>query len=174
MASGLLLIRLVFGLALAAHGTQKLFGWFGGGGPRQTAGFFEKLEFRQPLAMAVLAGLGELGGGALFAAGLLTPLAGFAIAVVMLTAIATVHWSKGFWATNGGYEYNLSIITAGIAVAATGPGRYSLDNALGWTGGLSGAWWGAGALAAAAVATLITLTLGRTHTLHAGPATQGR
>jgi putative oxidoreductase len=171
---GLLLIRLVFGLSLAAHGSQKLFGWFGGGGPRTTAGFFEKLDFRRPLAMAVLAGLSEFGGGLLFAAGLLMPLAAFLIAVVMVNAIATVHWSKGFWVTGGGYEYNLAILTAGIGVAATGPGRFSLDNALGWAGGLSGAWWGVGALATAAAVSFLTLTVGRTHTLHAGPATQGR
>jgi hypothetical protein len=124
--------------------------------------------------MAVLAGLSEFGGGALFAAGLLTPLAAFLIAVVMLNAIATVHWAKGFWAAGGGYEYNLAILTAGITIAATGPGRFSLDNALGWAGGLSGVWWGVGAFAAAAVASLLTLTAGRTHTLHAGPATQDR
>jgi putative oxidoreductase len=171
---GLLLIRLVFGLSLAAHGSQKLFGWFGGGGPHTTAGFFEKLDFRQPLAMAVLAGLAEFGGGLLLAAGLLTPLAACLMAAVMLNAIATVHWPKGFWVTGGGYEYNLAILTAAVAVAATGPGRFSLDNALGWAGGLSGVWWGVGALASAAVVSMLTLTAGRTHTLHAGTATQGR
>jgi putative oxidoreductase len=93
---------------------------------------------------------------------------------VMLNAIATVHWSKGFWVTAGGYEYNLAIIAAAIAVAATGPGRFSIDNWLGWAGGLSGAWWGVGALAAAAVVSLITLAVGRTHTLQSGPATQSR
>jgi putative oxidoreductase len=174
MAYGLLLIRIVFGLTLAAHGSQKLFGSFGGGGPRGTAGFFEKLDFRQPLAMAVLAGLAEFGGGVLLAAGLLTPLAAFALAVVMLNAIATVHWSKGFWSTAGGYEFNLAIIAAAVAIAATGPGRFSADNAFGWTGGLSGVWWGVGVLAAAAVASVLSVTLGRTHSLHAGPAAQVR
>jgi putative oxidoreductase len=171
---GLLLIRIVFGLTLAAHGGQKLFGWFGGGGPNGTAGMFEKLEFRWPMAMAVLAGLSEFGGGVLLAAGLLTPLAAFALTVVMLVAIATVHWSKGFWSTGGGYEFNLAIMAAAIAIAATGPGRFSLDNAFGWTGGLSGVWWGVGVAAAAAVAALLNLTFGRTHTLHAGPATSSR
>ena len=171
MAYGLLLIRLVFGLTLAAHGSQKLFGWFGGGGPRGTAGMFEKLGFRQPLTMAVLAGLAELGGGLLLALGLLTPLGAFALVVVMLMAIATVHWEKGFWSTAGGYEFNLAIIAAALAVAATGPGRFSLDNAAGWAGGLSGAWWSIGILVAAAIASLVTLSVGRTHTLHAGRAT---
>jgi putative oxidoreductase len=174
MSYGLFLIRIVFGLTLAAHGGQKLFGWFGGGGPRGTAGFFEKMGFRQPLAMAVLAGLAEFGGGALFAAGFLTPLAALALTAVMLTAIATVHWSKGFWVTGGGYEYNLTILSAAVAIAATGPGRFSLDNAFGWTGGLSGVWWGAGVAAAAAIATMLNLTVGRTHSLHAGPAATSR
>jgi putative oxidoreductase len=171
MAYGLLLIRIVFGLTLAAHGSQKLFGWFGGGGPRGTAGMFEKLRFRQPFAMAVLAGLAELGGGLLLALGLLTPLAAFALVVVMLIAIATVHWEKGFWSTAGGYEFNLAIVAAALALAATGPGRLSLDNAAGWAGSLSGAWWAVGVLVAGVIATLVTLSVGRTHTLHAGRAT---
>ena len=171
MSYGLLLIRLVFGVSMAAHGGQKLFGWFGGGGPRATAGFFEKLDFRWPFAMALLAGLSELGGGLLFAAGLLTPLAAFALVVVMLNAIATVHWAKGFWVTAGGYEYNLAILSAAVAVAAIVPGRFSIDSWFGWAGNLSGVWWGVGALTAAAVVSLITLAVGRTHTLQPGPAT---
>ncbi len=171
MAYGLLLIRLVFGLTLAAHGGQKLFAWFGGGGPRGTAGMFEKLGFRQPLAMAVLAGLAELGGGLLLALGLLTPLAAFALVVVMLIAIATVHWEKGFWSIVVDTCSTLAIVAAALAVAATGPGRFSLDNAAGWAGGLSGAWWAAGVLVAGALASLIVLSVGRTHTLHAGRAT---
>jgi putative oxidoreductase len=174
MAYGLLLIRLVFGPTLAAHGAQKLFGWFGGGGPRGTAGGFEKMGFRMPLAMAVLAGASELGGGLLFAAGLLTPLAAVALTVVMLIAIATVHWPKGFWAASGGYEYNLSIIAVAIGIAATGPGRISLDHAAGWDGSLSGVWWGVGTAAAGAVAALVTLTVARSHTLHEGTATDSR
>jgi putative oxidoreductase len=174
MSYGLLLIRIVFGLTLAAHGGQKLFGWFGGGGPRGTAGFFEKLDFRQPLAMALLAGLAEFGGGALLAAGLLTPLAAFALVVVMLNAIATVHWAKGFWSTGGGYEFNLAILAAAVGIAATGPGRFSVDSAFGWADNLSGVWWGVGVLIAGAVGSMLSLSLGRTHTLQAGPATESR
>jgi putative oxidoreductase len=95
VASGLLLIRLVLGLTIAAHGAQKLFRSFGGQGPRGTAGLFEGLGFRAPLAMAVAAGIAEFGGGLLFATGLLTPLAALLIAVVMLNAIGTVHWRNG-------------------------------------------------------------------------------
>jgi putative oxidoreductase len=174
MAYGLLLMRLVFGLTLAAHGAQKVFGWLGGGGPSGTAAMFEKLEFRMPMAMAVMAGLAELGGGTLLAAGLLTPLGAFAIALVMLNAIALVHWPKGFWSTAGGYEFNLAILAVAVGIAATGAGRFSLDNVLGWENGLSGVWWGVGVAAAAALGSLILLTLGRAHTLHAGSATESR
>src|SRR3954447_2280737 len=121
MAYGVLLLRVIAGTTLFAHGAQKLFGWFGGHGPRGTAGFFDQLGFRQPLAMAFLAGMSEAA-GILLALGLLTPLACVAIASTMVVAVATVHWSNGFWATEGGYEYNLLIWTVAVAVAAMGPG----------------------------------------------------
>jgi putative oxidoreductase len=156
MSYGILLLRVVFGLALAAHGSQKLFGWFGGHGLRGTAGFFGQLGFRAPLAMAALAGLAELGGGLLFAFGLATPLAAFAIAVVMLNAIWAVHLKSGFWNANGGYEMNLLILATAVAVAATGAGRFSLDSWIGWAGNVSGLWWGVGVLAAALVASAVT------------------
>src|SRR4051812_19068642 len=144
MAYGILLLRVILGATLFSHGAQKLFGWFDGHGPRGTAGFFGNLGFRAPLAMAAAAGLSEFGGGLLLAMGLLTPLAALAIAVVMVTAIWTVHRSKGFWAMDGGYEYNLLIWTAAVALAATGGARYSLDAAIGSADTLSGFWWGLG------------------------------
>jgi putative oxidoreductase len=156
MSYGILLLRAVVGLALAAHGSQKLFGWFGGHGLRGTAGFFGQLGFRAPLAMAALAGLAELGGGLLFALGLATPLAAFAIAVVMLNAIWAVHRKNGFWNANGGYEMNLFIVAIAVAVAVTGAGRFSLDHRIGWAGDLSGLWWGVGVLAAALVTLVMT------------------
>ena len=131
MAYGLLLIRLVVGSTLAAHGAQKLFGWFGGGGPHGTAAGFEKLDPRAARAGDARGPLRALRRDAL-AAGLLTPLAAVALTVVMLIAIATVHWAKGFWATAGGYEYNLAIIAVAVGIAAAGPGRISLDRAAGW------------------------------------------
>ncbi len=156
MAYGLLLLRLVFGLAVAAHGAQKLFGWFGGHGVRGTAGFFGQVGFRRPLTMAVLAGAAEVGGGLLFALGLATPLAALAIAVVMLNAVSAVHWKNGFWNSNGGYEMNLFVLAAVLAVAASGPGAVSLDGWLGWSDEISGVWWAAGVLAAALVTWLVT------------------
>jgi putative oxidoreductase len=163
MTLGLLVLRLVMGLTLAAHGGQKLFGWFGGPGLAGTGGMFGKLGFRWPNAMAYLAGAAELFGGLLFAAGLLTPFAALALIVVMLNAIITVHWSKGFFVTAGGYEYNLAILAIAAGVSATGPGRASLDHVLGITGSLSGAWWAPSVVIAGVVIAVATTTLGREH-----------
>jgi putative oxidoreductase len=160
MAYGLLLLRAVVGGTLFGHGAQKLFGWFGGHGPKGTGAFFAQLGFRPGVAMAVLAGLAEAS-GLLLAAGLVTPLACLAIAVVMLNAIGAVHWSKGFWNGNGGYEFPLTLATVAVAIAAIGPGRFSVDRAIGWDGNISGVWWGVGVLAAAAAISVLTLTVGR-------------
>jgi len=158
MEYGLLLLRLVVGLAFAGHGAQKLFGWFGGGGPQGTAGFFSSLGYRMPAAMAILAGLSELGGGLMLATGFLTPLASLLIATVMLNAIATVVWPKGLL---GGYEFELTLLTVVVALAATGPGEISIDDAIGWADNFSGVAWGSLVLAAAIVVSLVTTTLGR-------------
>lgn len=160
MAYGLLLLRLVGGLTIAAHGVQKLFGWFGGGGLRGTAGFFENMGFRPPLTLTVLAGLGEAG-GLLFAAGFLTPFAALGMTIVMLTAIAVVHWSKGFFNTNGGFEFPLSLATIAVAVSMTGPGRFSIDRAIGWDDNISGVWWGVGVAVVAAAVSLVTVATTR-------------
>ena len=160
MAYGLLLLRIVTGGTMFGHGAQKLFGWFGGGGIRGTAGFFGSVGFRAPVVMAVLAALGETG-GLLFAAGFLTPLASLGLAVVMLTAIGVVHWPKGFWNSAGGYEFNLLLLTVAVAVAATGPGRFSVDRAIGWDDNISGAWWALGVAAAAAVISFATVNVFR-------------
>jgi putative oxidoreductase len=145
----LLLIRLVAGLVVAAHGAQKVLGWFGGHGIRGTAGFLESLGFRPGRPYAWLLGTTELAAGLALAAGLLTPLAGAAVAAVMLGAIATVHWSHGFFATEGGYEFPLVVALTALAPAFSGPGRWSVDHALGWTHG--GTEWGVGAILLAIV-----------------------
>jgi putative oxidoreductase len=160
MAYGMILLRVVAGLALAAHGSQKLFGSFGGSGPAGTRKFFAGLGFRTPLAMPLIAGLSELGGGLLFAFGLVTPVAALALTVVMLNAIGTVHWKKGFFNSAGGFEYNLLIIATAVAVTATGPGRFSLDHAFGWAGRISGPWWALAIVLLAPTIALVTLTLG--------------
>ena len=161
MSYGILLLRLVLGFSLAAHGAQKLFGSFGGPGPRGTAGSFQSLHFRAPMLLALAAGLSELGGGLLIAAGLLTPLGSLAIAVVMLNAIGTAHWRNGFWNSRGGYEFNLLILATAVALAATGGGRFSLDALIGWEDNLGGLWWGVAVLGLSALISAVTLTLGR-------------
>src|SRR5256885_16056302 len=128
MAYGLLLLRIVAGGTIFAHGAQKLFGWFGGGGVRGTAGFFENMGFRPPVLLAALAGLGETG-GLLFAAGFLTPLPPLGMTIVMLNAIAVVHWSKGFFNSNGGPRFPPLLAPPPAAAPRTGPGPLSVDRA---------------------------------------------
>lgn len=124
---GLLLIRLVIGLLFVGHGTQKLFGWFGGHGLKGTGGWFDSIGMKPGYAVALAAGLAEFVGGALFALGFLTPLAGVMIAGTMVMAILKVHGPNGLWATENGYEYNLVLLAAAIGVALAGPGQYAID-----------------------------------------------
>ena len=127
LASGLLLIRLVVGLLFVGHGAQKLFGWFGGYGPKGTGGWMESIGIKPGVLMAVAAGLMELLGGALFTVGLLTPLAALWITMAMRGAIVKVHGQNGIWATANGYEYPLVLIAVVIGIALTGAGSYSID-----------------------------------------------
>jgi putative oxidoreductase len=131
MAIGLLLARLLLGVALTAHGSQKLFGWFGGHGPSGTGKFFDGLGWRPGVVFAVAAGLGEVGGGVLTALGLLNPIGPALIVMVMLVAGIAVHAPNGFWAANGGWELTAMNSAAAIALAFAGPGALSLDAALG-------------------------------------------
>jgi len=124
-------VRVTLGMIFFAHGSQKVFGWFGGYGIAGTAGFLETLGLKPGKPMAVLSAAAELGGGALVLLGLFTSLGALLIAGVMAVAILTVHLKKGFWVSNGGYEYNLTIIAAVIALASTGPGAYTIEALLG-------------------------------------------
>ena len=130
MSTGLLLLRLVAGLLLAAHGSQKLFGWFGGYGIAGTGGWLESIGFKPGKAMAVVTGLSELAAGLALALGLLTPLAAAAV-IGTMTVAAWTHAASGLWATNGGYELPLLYAVVGASLAFTGAGDYSIDNALG-------------------------------------------
>jgi putative oxidoreductase len=130
MSIALLIVRLILGLGFIAHGTQKLFGWFGGHGLPGTGGFFENLGFRPGVLFALAAGLGETIGGLLVLLGLGGALGPVLIVLVMLVAIGSVHFSKGFFATNGGWELNAADIAAALLLAFAGNGIYSLDNAL--------------------------------------------
>jgi putative oxidoreductase len=144
MKIGRLLLRLTLGGFFLGHGTQKLFGWFGGHGLEGTGQFFEQLGLRPGRHHAVAAGAAETAGGALMFAGLATPLAASTITSVMLTAINRVHRKNGPWVTNGGYEYNVVLIAAAVALAEVGPGPLSLDEALGTD--LHGPGWALAAL----------------------------
>jgi putative oxidoreductase len=131
MDTGLLVARLILGLALAAHGAQKLFGWFGGYGLKGTGGYFESLGFRPGTPFAAAAGLCEFGGGLLTAAGLLGPVGPALIIVVMLVAMVTVHWRNGFFASKNGIELALMNTAGALAIAFAGPTAFSLDRLLG-------------------------------------------
>ena len=128
---GLLALRLVLGAVFLAHGAQKAFGAFGGPGFEGAAGFIGSMGFRPARFWTALAVGGELAAGFLFLLGLLTPLAGLLVLATMAVAIAKVHGPKGFFVQDGGYEYNLVLIVTALAVAAIGPGRFSLDYVLG-------------------------------------------
>jgi putative oxidoreductase len=131
MKIGRLILRLVVGGYFFGHGTQKLFGWFGGYGPDATGQFFEGLGLRPGKRHAVAAGAAEAGGGTLLVLGAATPLASAALIATMLTAIHRVHLKNGPWVTDQGYEYNLVLIAAAVALAETGPGSPSVDDARG-------------------------------------------
>jgi putative oxidoreductase len=128
---GLLALRVTLGLVFVGHGAQKAFGAFGGPGFTGATGFIGSLGLRPARFWAGLAVGGELIAGALYLLGLLTPLAGLLVLGTMGVAIAKVHAPKGFFVQNGGYEYNLVLIIAAVALALVGPGTYSLDHLLG-------------------------------------------
>ena len=157
MNVGLVLIRVITGLLLIGHGTQKLFGWFGGRGLAATGTGFASNGYRPGAVFAFLAGFGETGGGLLLALGFLTPLGCAAIIGVMLNAVVSVHWPKGIWATNGGYEYPLTLAVVAAGVAFTGPGRFSVDHALGLD--LHGIGWGLAAVGVGLASGVVTLAI---------------
>ncbi len=136
MNYGLLLARLVFGIVMAAHGSQKLFGWFGGHGIAGTGGFFESLGFRPGRMFAVAAGFGELAGGLLLALGLLGPVGPALILAVMIVAAGSVHWPNGLFAMNNGIEVPLLYAAGAVALGLTSGGAFSLDRLF----GLTAAW----------------------------------
>jgi putative oxidoreductase len=145
MDTGLLILRVVVGLLFVGHGTQKLFGWFGGYGLEGTGGFMESLGYHPGRRHASLAGMTETVGGGLLVLGLFTPLAAAMIIGVMVNAIMSVHRPNGMWNTDGGMEFPLVLATAAATTAFTGAGGVSLDAALDWD--LSGWGWGLAAVA---------------------------
>jgi putative oxidoreductase len=170
MDLGLLILRLLVGLSFAAHGTQKLFGWFGGYGIAGTGGFLEQLGFHPGRRAALLAGLAETVGGVLLALGAVTPLAAAILVGVMVVAIVIVHLPKGFFVTNGGYEHALLMGIAALSFAFTGPGRYSVDALAGRE--YAGLTWGLASLLVGTLGgALRLLSRRRTPSVHAEPKT---
>jgi putative oxidoreductase len=144
MDLGLLVLRLTVGLTLAAHGVQKLFGWFGGPGLEATGHGLATLGFHPGRRHALKAGWVETAGGLLLALGFLTPVAAAVVLGVMFVAGVSAHFKRGFFITGGGYEYTLVLGVAGLTLAFTGPGAWSVDAALGHLA--SGVFWGLAAL----------------------------
>jgi putative oxidoreductase len=130
MKIGTLAIRGVIGPLFVGHGTQKLFGWFGGHGIEGTGASFEQLGLRPGKRHAAAAGMAETVGGALLTIGFLTPLAASLVTGTMVTAIRKVHAKNGPWASQGGFEYNLALIAAMLIVTDDGPGIPSVDAVL--------------------------------------------
>jgi putative oxidoreductase len=173
MNTALLVLRLVPGLLFMGHGLQKLVParysppLLHATGPGALAGFFDQIGLRPGLVTVILAGLGEVGGGFLIAAGLVTPLGTILLAAVMTTAIFGVHIRKGIWSTDGGFEYPLLMLAVAFVVSALGPGSLSIDDWAGignWTGihwAQSDVIRAGAAVGIGAAAGLLTMALGR-------------
>jgi putative oxidoreductase len=158
MSIARLAARVVIGGLFVGHGTQKLFGWFGGPGPEGTEAMMESLQLRPAKAHALLGGATETVAGSLLAVGLATPAAAAGLTGVMTTAIRKVHLPNGPWAANGGWEYNVVLIAAVAALAETGPGDLSLDHLLGTE--RSGPAWALGSLALGVAGAAAVMTIG--------------
>jgi putative oxidoreductase len=161
---GRLLLRVTVGSIFVEHGTQKLFGWFGGHGPGGTAQFFESIGLRPGRRNAIVAGVAEAGGGALLVLGLATPAAAAAVGSVMVTALRTAIWRDGIKVGTGGYE--LLLLANAIAIADLGPGRLSLDALL--RSERRGLRWAAVTLGGAVAGSALAIAAGRRQP--AGPA----
>ena len=164
MKLGRLLARLFIGGMFIGHGTQKLFGWFGGPGIEGTTGMMGSLGLAPARTNAHAAAASETLGGIGIALGAFTPASAAALIGTMVTAIRTVHFKNGFWSTGGGYEYNLTIIAALLLLADAGPGPLSVDAAFGIEESGPGV----------ALATLAAGVLGSTVTLAAAKAAHAK
>jgi putative oxidoreductase len=154
MRLGSLGLRITVGAFFIGHGTQKLFGWFGGHGLDATSQAFEGLGLRPGRPNAIAAGVGEAGGGALLITGRANPLAASVLTATMLTAIRRVHAKNGPWVSNGGYEYNVVLIAAALALAPPSADRLSsAERQTDWAWTLAALLAGLAGAAAAELAT---------------------
>jgi putative oxidoreductase len=159
MEIGRLAARAVIGGLFVGHGTQKLFGWFGGPGLSGTEQMMGALEMRPTKANAIAAGVSETAGGALLVLGAATPVAAASLIGTMATAIHKVHRPNGPWVAQGGWEYNAVLIAALTALIDAGPGDLSVDALVGreeW-----GPAWALGGLAVGGAAAAAAVALGR-------------
>lgn len=156
---GRLVLRVTVGSIFVEHGTQKLFGWFGGHGPDGTGQFFESIGLRPGRRNAIAAGLAEAGGGALLALGLATQAAGAAVGSVMVTALRMAIWPEGIKVGTGGYE--LLLLANAVALADLGPGSISLDSLFGQD--RRGARWAAATLGAAVAGSALAIAAAKRH-----------
>jgi putative oxidoreductase len=161
MSTGRLIARAAIGGIFMGHGTQKLFGWFGGPGLDATGKMMEGLELRPARRNAVAASVTETAGGALLALGALTPLAGAMATGAMATAVRKVHLDKGFWNSEGGFEFNLALVAGALAIVDSGPGSPSVDESLGLE--LKGGKWALFALLAGLAGSAAVIEAGRRH-----------
>ena len=159
MKVGRLIARMTVGGLFIGHGTQKWFGWFDGPGLDGASGMMESLGLRPGRRNAIAASASEAIGGAMLAAGAMTPLAAATLIGTMVTAIRTVHLKNGPWATNGGYEYNLALIALLLALVDGGPGALSLDGVLGIDD--TGGGWTIAALLAGLAGSTLAIEAGR-------------
>jgi putative oxidoreductase len=127
---GPLALRVPVGIIFAAHGAQKLFGWFGGYGLEGTGQFFGSIGLTPGYLMALLAGAAEFFGGLALVLGVVVRPAAASLAFAMLIAIFSAHASKGFFVNKGGYEYALALLAASVSLVFSGAGRFSVDTAL--------------------------------------------
>ncbi|MEX2659379.1 MAG: DoxX family protein, partial [Acidimicrobiales bacterium] len=159
MDLGRLVARLVIGGLFVGHGTQKLFGWFGGPGIEGTEQMTEALDLQPARPNALLVGATETAGGAFVALGAATPAAAAGLIGTMVTAARKVHLSNGFWAANGGYEFNVALIAALMALVDAGPGKLSFDAMTGRE--RKGSNWALASLATGAAASAAVIAIGQ-------------
>jgi putative oxidoreductase len=125
-----LALRIPIGIIFMAHGAQKLFGWFGGYGLEGTGGWMESIGLAPGFIMALMAGSAEFFGGLFILLGLLTRPAAIALSFTMIVAIFSVHFEKGLFMSNNGYEFGLALLAASVSLALSGAGKLAVDNAL--------------------------------------------